>query len=143
MKKQHFKRIYGIILGLLSLTANAAAYDFEVDGIGYTITSFTDFTATATAATENATSSLTIPSSVSFNGKELTVTEIGEGFAKDNTIITDVVAEQGITTINNNAFQGCSNLEGGIQLSVGLRQEKQRLLFEASWMGFQLPCGPK
>ena len=111
MKKQHFKRIYGIILALLGLTANAAAYDFEVDGIGYTITSFTGLlTVTATAATENATSSLTIPSSVSFNGKELTVTKIGEGFAKDNTIITDVVVEQGITTINNNAFQGCANL---------------------------------
>ena len=111
MKKQHFKRIYGIILALLGLTANAAAYDFEVDGIGYTITSFTGLlTVTATAATENAASSLTIPSSVSFNGKELTVTEIGEGFAQNNTVITDVVAEPGVTTINNNAFQGCSNL---------------------------------
>ena len=118
MRKQHFKRIYGIILALLGLTANAAAYDFEVDGIGYTITSFTELTVTAAAATENAASSLTIPSAVSFNGKELAVTEIGEGFAKNNTIITNVVAEPSVTTINDNAFQGCSNLATFIGNSI-------------------------
>ena len=109
MKKQYVNALCGVAFALLGTMA-AQAYDFEVDGIGYTITSFTEFTAIASAVSEGTTGSLAIPSSVSFNGKKLTVTDVGEKFAQNNTFITEILIAPSITTIGSQAFEGCSKL---------------------------------
>ncbi len=48
---------------------------------------------------------------------DIVVNEIGEGFAQDNKDITEVVIPETIETIGADAFSGCENLTGEIDLS--------------------------
>lgn len=86
------------------------AYDFEVDGICYDISSFTKLTVTASSLSETISEDLEIPSSVNFNGKTLTVTKIGAGFANNNDLIRNITVGDEIIEIGQNAFSGCENL---------------------------------
>ena len=51
----------------------------------------------------------------SING--FVVNEIGEGFAKDNKDITEVVLPEVISTIGEEAFSGCENIQGEMDLT--------------------------
>jgi len=101
----------GMLIAMLSAFLSASAYDFEVDGICYDITSFNSLTVTASAVSEKATEEIIIPDNVTFSTKTLTVTQIGDNFAKDNTKITTVIIGDGISEIGSYAFYGCSKLE--------------------------------
>lgn len=52
-----------------------------------------------------------IPESVSYHDKSYAVTEIAAGAFEDNKNLTDVIIPSSITSINDNAFKGCSNLK--------------------------------
>lgn len=93
---------------LCSVMANA--YDFEVDGIRYDITSFTDLTVKASSLSETFVGDLVIPSKVQFNGKELDVTEVGDDFAVSNESILSLTINEGVDSIGDRAFKNCSNL---------------------------------
>lgn len=96
---------------VLSLSAlPASAYDFEVDGIRYDITSFTELTVTASSVSENIASSLDIPSFVEFNNKKLVVNTVGSSFAKDNNRLQSISIGDSIKSINAKAFYNCSEL---------------------------------
>ena len=97
-----------IVALLYSLTASA--YDFEVDGIRYDITSFTDLTVKASSISEALTGELVIPSKVQFNGKELVVTDICNDFAISNDAISSLTVNQGVKSIGERAFKNCKNL---------------------------------
>lgn len=79
------------ILGMISMVLisflPASSYDFEVDGICYDVSSFTDLTVTASSIYEKDSENLSIPSSVNYKGKTLRVTKIGANFAYDNITI--------------------------------------------------------
>ena len=119
MKKQHFKRIYGIILGLLSLTANAAAYDFEADGMYYNIISVTEFTARVAGVADSTLTDIAIPETVTYNNRELTVIEIEESAFKDYEALESVSIPNTLTSISDNAFYSCSSL-AEVKLPEGL-----------------------
>lgn len=95
-----------VLLG--SVMANA--YDFEVDGIRYDITSFTDLTVKASSLSETFVGDLVIPSNVQFNGKELDVKEIGDDFAASNEAILSLTINTGVDSIGDRAFKNCINL---------------------------------
>lgn len=97
-----------IVALLYSLTASA--YDFEVDGIRYDITSFTDLTVKASSISEALTGELVIPSKVQFNGKELVVTDICNDFAISNDAISSLTVNEGVKSIGERAFKNCKNL---------------------------------
>ena len=97
-----------IVALLYSLTASA--YDFEVDGIRYDITSFTDLTVKASSISEALTGELVIPSKVQFNGKELVVTDICNDFAISNDAISSLTVNEGVKSIGERAFKDCKNL---------------------------------
>ena len=123
-----------ILLGLVG--TRASAYDFEVNGIYYTVTSKTGLTVEVTSYFVNYgvySGSITIPNSVAYEGKtysvtrigekafydckELTsitlpnsVTSIGEGAFFDCTSLTSIKLPNSLTNIGGNAFNGCSNL---------------------------------
>lgn len=95
-----------VLLG--SVMANA--YDFEVDGIRYDITSFTELTVKASSLSETFVGDLVIPSKVQFNGKELVITEVGDDFAISNTAITALTIQDGVKSVGARAFKNCSHI---------------------------------
>lgn len=97
-------------MAILCLSISASAYDFEVDGIRYDITSFTDLTVTATSVSENKVGEITIPFSVDFSGKTLSVTAIGDRFMENNQAITSIIISDGVREIGSFAFNSCSNI---------------------------------
>ena len=99
-----------INIAMLCLSLPASAYDFEVNGIQYDITSFTELTVTASSISEDVTGDVTIPSTVTFKGKELAVTAIGDDFVKEDNNITSITISNGVQKIGNRAFYKCSNL---------------------------------
>lgn len=109
---------------MLCLSISAYAYDFEVDGICYDISSFTELTVTASSISEKS-EDLRIPSSVNFNGKTLTVTKVGENFAYENVTVTNISIGDEVVEIGQTAFYGCENLMsitiGGKLKTIGNR----------------------
>ncbi len=107
--KQINKKFW-IFIAMLCASISSSAYDFEVNGICYDITSFTDLTVTASSVSENKAGEIVIPSSVEFSGKTLSVTVIGDGFMKNNQAITSLLISDGVREIGSFAFNGCLNL---------------------------------
>lgn len=97
-------------IAVLLCSVKANAYDFEVDGIRYDITSFTELTVKASSLSEAFVGDLVIPSKVQFNGKELDVTEVCNEFAVSNPSISSLMIEGGVKSIGKSAFKDCPNL---------------------------------
>ena len=95
---------------MLCLSLQVSASDFEINGVQYTITSFTELTVMASEISLNVTGDVTIPSTVTFKGKELAVVGIGRCFAYGNNKITSITISEGVKVINDEAFRKCSNL---------------------------------
>ncbi len=68
---------------MLSLI-KAYAYDFEVDGIYYSVLSLEDMTCKVVAGDEKYVGDIVIPAEVTYNTQQFTVTSIGENACKGN-----------------------------------------------------------
>ena len=116
MTKLHYCLRATLLLFALLLPASATAYDIEVDGIFYSITS--DTTVKVTYETENYNSysgNVVIPETVTNNGASYTVTEIGDKAFYSCTNLITVSMPNTITSIgsrNNtgSTFMGCTAL---------------------------------
>ena len=102
---------------MLFAAHKAHAHDFEVNGIYYGISIFNKNTAYVThkgtdynEAKEYA-GSVVIPESVTYNGKTYPVASIGGYAFAGCDELTSVVIPSSITTINQNAFNGCTGLQ--------------------------------
>lgn len=93
----------------LSLSNFAYAYDFEDGGLCYTITSYSDLECEVSSynGTQNVVS---FPPKVSYKGKELKVTSIGDGAFKNNTDLNEIEFGPFVRKVGNEAFEGCSSL---------------------------------
>ena len=60
---------------------------------------------------KDASGSVSISETVTHNGVEYKVTEIGEGAFQNNTGLTEVSIPASVTSIGENAFAGCTNLK--------------------------------
>ena len=99
---------------LMSMAASmASAHDFEVDGIYYQITSSTKPYTVAISYDRSIkyTGSVTIPETVSYNGKVYSVTSIGDEAFRYCRGLTSVTIPNSVTSIGNNAFRDCSGLK--------------------------------
>ncbi|MGM9714479.1 MAG: leucine-rich repeat domain-containing protein [Prevotella sp.] len=97
-----------LLISMLS-SLSALAYDVEIDGIYYNITSKTK-QAEVTSGDNKYSGDIVIPSSIMVGDVEYTVTEIGkEAFATCENLLS-VSMPNSIITIRTGAFHGCLNL---------------------------------
>ncbi len=111
-----FKTFLATIVALLC-SFSVGAYDFEKDGIYYTITTTSSFynavkvTYRGNSAEEYSneySGDVTIPSEVTYNNKTYSVNNIGYGAFLDCSGITSITIPKSVTNIGQYAFSGCT-----------------------------------
>ena len=116
-KLNKFSRALLAIAMMLGVALPTLAHDFEVDGIYY---NYLDKTAKTVAVTFRGTygstyeneysGSITIPSSVTYNGTTYSVTSIGNSAFYHCKLLTSVTIPNSVTSIGSFAFLSCSGL---------------------------------
>jgi hypothetical protein len=93
------------------ISTQGYAYDFEIDGIFYSIVSLEDKTVSVVSGgNETYQGNIFIPTQVVYNGKTLSVIKIGDwAFMKCN--ITSIQLSEGLLEIGAEAFSECNNLK--------------------------------
>ncbi len=99
-----------ITVAVLLCSATMYAYDFEVDGIYYNITSSS--TAVVTYGNIDYSGEVIIPSTVNYNGDVYSVTSIGMWAFSGCSSLTNVIFGENsqLTSIGNSAFRDCTSL---------------------------------
>lgn len=120
-----------MLAAMLPVSLCASAYDFVADGIAYTITSFTDLECSVVANDSSYRGDITIPETVSFNGRTLTVKSIGDKAFYQDTALTSVTIPATVTTIGWEAFYYCVNLQT-ITLPDGLTDIGSQAFYRCS-----------
>ena len=106
----YFMRRTFILLLILVTSVNGWAVSFTVDGINYNITDANGLVVAVTSSTPKYQGSVTIPATVTYNGKNYSVKAIGENAFKQCTDLTSVTIGSNIETVGYAAFSGCTNL---------------------------------
>ncbi|MCH5328478.1 MAG: leucine-rich repeat protein [Coprobacter sp.] len=104
------KKIRITLFMMFLIITSSFAYDFEVDGIYYTILSDKVSVAVSKKSNVYYTGSIIIPGTVEFGGIVYDVTEIGEDAFYKSTI-TDIVLPESLKIIRNFAFGYSSQLQ--------------------------------
>lgn len=100
----------------LSMMSNqAAAYDFEYDGLCYNIKSVEDLTCILTAGESKYYGDIVIPSEIVYQNRSLKVVGIDDSTFMQCERLSSVELPSTIQTIGEKAFEGCSYLKS-IQL---------------------------
>ena len=102
-------RFLTLALTLLS-AVGAWAYDFEVDGLYYGFSYDSSNEVYVTYGDTQPSGEITIPSSVSYNGQDYSVTSIGSGAFEECSALTSVTIPNSVTAINHEVFHTCSAL---------------------------------
>jgi len=97
-----------VIFSAISFTANAS--DFEIDGICYNVTSFTELTCSVTSKETGYNGEIVIPNTVDYAGRTLTVTALESAAFMNNRNLLSVELNSEISSIENKTFFGCSSL---------------------------------
>ena len=107
MKNIYYLRLC-LIAAMLSVAYSASAYDFFVDGIFYNINSDSETVSVTYKDTNYDTylGAITIPLSVSYDGKYYSVSSIGQSAFEDCTELTSVTIPNSVTSIGTRAFVG-------------------------------------
>lgn len=103
------KRAVAAIVLVCSMGVAYAA-DFVVDGISYKILSADDKTCAVTASETGYTGDIVVPATVTNGDNEYAVTTIEATAFKQNKNITSMVISNGVTTLADYTFNGCSAL---------------------------------
>lgn len=100
------KKTASLLLLILFASIKSHAYDFEVDGIyyGYDVNTQSVY---VTSGDKDYQGVVTIPSSITFNGKTLDVTAIGQKAFYRCYGVESVSLPNSVTRIEDSAFEGC------------------------------------
>ncbi len=126
---EHILKQLRMLVAMLLASLSALAYDFEVDGIYYNITSMSNLEVEVTYGTDGGmyTGVIIVPSCVTYNNKTFTVTSIGDkAFNEDGELynrinrgLTGVSLPNTIRKIGATSFYYCPNIQS-IKLPEGL-----------------------
>lgn len=123
MKKYLFVLIS--TLSCLFTSTPALAYDCEVDGIYYYRTSATELEVACKVFSDNNrtaySGAVTIPATVTYNGKTFNVTSIGEYAFRDCNSLTSITIPSSIKSIKSYAFYNCTSING-ITIPAGVTE---------------------
>ena len=100
------KLLITVVVLLCSVTANA--YDFEVDGIYYSILSASDLTVTVTSGDNKYIGEVIIPSTVTYKSRTLSVISINDRAFYYCRDLESVTIPNSVTRINDYAFEESS-----------------------------------
>lgn len=109
----------GMLMALLLATINANAYDFEVDGIYYSIISLTNPTCEVSSGDIKYEGDIIIPSEVTYDNYQLSVTSIGESAFYDCPLLTSVTLPESVKKIEDDAF--CKSGINSINIPESIR----------------------
>lgn len=105
------KLVQVLLIMLFSVIVNSVyAYDFKADGIYYNILSAADKTCEVTSGDAKYTGDVTIPSTVQYNGRTLSVTKVGDNAFSSCTGLKSVAIPNSINNIGEYAFYNCTGL---------------------------------
>ena len=107
--KRALKQIWMLAAMLLTFLPASADYDFEVDGLGYTILSASDLTVEVDMLVDKSLSEVAVPQEVKYKDRQLQVIGIGYMAFKE-TDIESVLLPESIQYIGEFAFSDCGNL---------------------------------
>lgn len=96
---------------LLPMVADAALFDFEVDGIYYKISNGSKVSVARTYSGNDYSGNVIIPEIVTFNETAYSVTAIDSFAFSECSGLTSITIPKSISSIGANAFNGCSNLD--------------------------------
>ena len=121
------KLLYKLLLwvAIAATALPAEAYDFMVDGICYnknsdgntvTVTYQNSYSSPSSPRYSNASGSLNIPESVTYNGKTYSVTAIGDNAFYGCSGLTSLTIPESVTSIGRYAFYNCSGFRGSLTI---------------------------
>ncbi|MBR5639052.1 MAG: leucine-rich repeat protein [Muribaculaceae bacterium] len=120
------KRLFTLLLLILAIPITMSAYDFMVDGLCY---NYNDDGTSVTLTYENSpdydyesgyvaysnlSGAITIPTSVSYNGKSYLITSIGNQAFDGCNCMTSISISRSVTSIGNHSFYKCTGLSSVI-----------------------------
>lgn len=106
--KQKMKRALWVLVCLMAMvSANAQ----KIDGVNYKLNSSTkEATVTSLSGSGKYTGHIAIPSSITVNGTEYSVTSIGKSAFQECIGLTSLTIPNSVTSIGDYAFENCSGL---------------------------------
>ena len=111
MKAKDFLLRFAIAICFALTASNTFAYDFEVDGIYYNVTSLENLEVEVTSCdAAEYKGDVVIPKTVVYKNRELRVTSIKDNAFSGCSGLTSVDIPDGVTSIGESAFEGCSGL---------------------------------
>ena len=115
---RHVIAAFGLFVAL-----TASAYDFKADGICYNILS-PNFTCEVTAGDSPYVGNVSIPATVTHNGREYAVVSIADNAFFDDAGLTGVTVSDSVRSIGERAFAFCTSL-GSVTLPDSLKVIKR------------------
>lgn len=104
------RKAFAVFLALVGLVFPAFAYDFEVDGLYYSLNTNSWGEVYVTFGDQAYSGEVMIPETVTCEGATYSVTEIGTNAFRDCTELTAITLHNSLKGIGGCAFMGCTAL---------------------------------